>query len=144
MCGFKKLSGYSATSKILISCRMSSYNSNYLNSKFEIKKITISKLKQDYIDKYFQVKNNKEKNKKLKGIKNSSSLLVDIDDIFSIALLWDVVENIDETTTKVELIEMKIKNIIEGFDESKFLSPKQDYYLDINKDIAYIMQKICN
>ncbi|MCS4470325.1 hypothetical protein JQ032_17635 [Clostridium botulinum] len=90
------------------------------------------------------MKNNKEKNKKLKGIKNSSSLLVDIDDIFSIALLWDVVENIDETTTKVELIEMKIKNIIEGFDESKFLSPKQDYYLDINKDIAYIMQKICN
>ncbi|MCS4480929.1 hypothetical protein JQ035_14645 [Clostridium botulinum] len=84
MCGFKKLSGYSATSKILISCRMSSYNSNYLNSKFEIKKITISKLKQDYIDKYFQVKNNKEKNKKLKGIKNSSSLLVDIDDIFQL------------------------------------------------------------
>lgn len=37
----KKLSGYSATSKILISCRMSSYNSNYLNSKFEIKKLRL-------------------------------------------------------------------------------------------------------
>ena len=102
---------------IILSSRTDSFNLSFLYQNFpNIEKAEMLPLKEEDIIKYFQVRNNPDKIKKLNVLlKNNKSLIEDIDDVFSVSLLWDMIEKIDESTTKIDLCEQSVDRIINSY-----------------------------
>lgn len=128
---------------IIISSRTDSNNLSYLNQEMTCTVFTINKLKRGDINKYFAIRDNKAKQSMLKKLQNND-LLDDIDDIFSVHLLWNYIDQVNNNTSKIEIIELSIKYWIKHY--SKYLSlpllePKEKYLMDICKTVAYNMQE---
>lgn len=128
---------------IVISSRTDSNNLSYLYQEMSCTEYSINKLEKNHINRYFALKGDKIKIKLLDKLQNDD-LLNDIDDIFSIDLLWNNIDRIDKNTSKIEIIELSIEHWIHYYSKYSRLSlfePKQKYIIDICKSIAYQMQK---
>ena len=128
---------------IVISSRIDSNNLSYVYQKLKCKSYEIEKLTRHDIKDYFDKKSDEKKNKYLEELE-SSDLLDSVDDIFSLTLLWNNIEKIDNKTGKIQFIELSIQHWLQTY--SKYaqlpvLEPKEKQILSICKETAYEMQK---
>jgi len=129
--------------RVIISSRVGSNNLIFLRQTFNTKDCYIEDLNLNDIEKYFDIKNDKNKIKRLGEI-SDTDIIKSIDDIFSLKLLWDNIENINEFTTKINMIEISVKHWIECYyklSEVPLLEPKGDRLFQIFTEIAFKMQE---
>lgn len=131
---------------IILSSRTDSFNLSFLYQNFpNIEKAEMLPLKEEDIIKYFQVRNNPDKIKKLNVLlKNNKSLIENIDDVFSVSLLWDMIEKIDESTTKIDLCEQSVDRIINSYskiNEINLPEPKTKYLRGLFCEASYQIKK---
>ncbi|MCG4585422.1 hypothetical protein L0P56_07930, partial [Anaerosalibacter bizertensis] len=129
--------------RIIISSRVGSNNLILLRQKFNTKDCHIEDLNLKDIEQYFAIKNDKNKIKRLEKIRDTD-IIKSIDDIFSLKLLWDNIENINEFTTKINMIEISANHWIECYyklSEVPLLEPKGDRIFQIFTEIAFKMQE---
>ncbi len=137
------------TKKIIISCRSGNLNKIKAKSYFhDIVEYQIADLKVNYLDNYFEVKGDKLKQKNLKTFKKVNSVIIDeIKDILLIKLLWDTIEELDESSTILDLFSKKIDLLLESPKHSKnienlnLLNCKKEEILNLNQDISFEFQK---
>ncbi len=144
-----ELSQKSNTKKIIISCRSGNSNrikaKNYFN---DIVEYQIADLKVNYLDNYFKVKSDKLKQKKLEKFKKINSVIIsEIKDILLIKLLWDTIEELDESSTILDLFSKKINLLLDNSEHKKnienlnLLNCKKEEILNLNQDISFEFQK---
>ncbi len=135
--------------KIVISCRTGNFNrlkvKTYFNHIIEYK---IGELAENFVIKYFEGKAEPSKVRLLKKFNNKNPKLTqELKDILLIKLFWDTINELDENSTILDLLEKKVELLtrnpqycknIEGLN---LLDPKEDKIIDINKDISYHFQK---
>lgn len=134
------------THGIVFSSRTDSFNLTFLYRYFSgIEKIKILPLSPEHIEEYFKSKNDKNKIKTLQELKvKNKSLISDLEDIFSISLLWDMADRVDETTTKIDLCEKSVNYFLNNYkklNEINLPEPKTQHIKDLFNDIAYHMRK---
>ena len=144
-----ELSQKANTKKIIISCR--SGNLNKIKAKKYFKNIVeyqISNLDEKYINDYFAKKSNKTKQDKLKALKKSNQVIVqEIKDILLIKLLWDTIEELNESSTILDLLNKKINLLLDDPNHRKniehlnLLNAKKEKILKLNQDISFEFQK---
>ncbi len=137
------------TKKIILSCR--SGNLNKLKAKTYFKNIAeyrIHDLKQGHIKNYFNGKADLNKNKLLtKLASRNKKLLSEIKDILLVKLLWDTIENLNENSTILDLLNKKVELLVsdplykKNIEELNLLNPKENKILELNKDISFHFQK---
>ena len=128
---------------IVISSRIDSNNLSYLYQKIECQTYEIDKLHEEDIKDYFKRRNDKKKIEYWEKLDNKD-LLDELDDIFSVSLLWDNIERIDKDTSKIQIIELSINHWIQHYakyTQLQILEPKQKNLISICKQIAFEMQK---
>lgn len=135
-----------STYGIILSSRTDSFNLSFLYQSFpNIEKIEMLPLKEEDIKEYFQVRNNLDKTDKLNILlKNNKSLIIDMDDVFSVSLLWDMIEKIDESTTKIDLCEQSVNRIVNNYSkisEINLPEPKSKHLKDLFCKASYQMKK---
>jgi hypothetical protein len=141
----KRLLKENTTYSILLSSRTHSPNITVLKSiLLNIDEYYIDKLDVSYIDNYFSI--NKDENKQLhyNSLKGEIEHLVnEIDDIFSIKLFWDNIEKINVGTTKIGLISESVKVLLNSpkIDRINLLENKADKIRQLCREIAAYMQK---
>ncbi|MCF6777781.1 hypothetical protein L3V83_14520 [Thiotrichales bacterium 19X7-9] len=135
------------TKKIIISCRSGNSNKAKIRRYFsEINEYKISYLTINEIKKYFTLRNNNKLNLLEEIEKNNQNLLSEIRDVLLIEVLWELIENINEGTTVIDLFELKIEqlfdnpNLSKNIEELNLLNPKKRQILDINKQISFEFQ----
>ena len=75
------------------------------------------------------------------------TLLTEIKDILLIKLLWDTIENLNENSTILDLLDKKIKLLIhkpqytKNIEELNLLNPKENKIIELNKEISFRFQK---
>src|SRR5699024_3298080 len=129
--------------RVIISSRVGSNNLILLRQKFNTKDCYIEDLNLKDIEKYFDIKNDWNKINRLEKIRDTD-IIKSIDDIFSLKLLWDNIENINEFTTKINMIEISANHWIECYyklSEVPLLEPKGDRIFQIFTEIAFKMQE---
>lgn len=139
----KQLSQQSGVKGIVISSRSDSSNFSYFRQEFSWNEYIFDKLKFEDINSYFESKNDHIKSEKLKDIKYGK-LIKEIDDIFSVNLLWKNIERINSSTSKIEIIELAIIYWIKTYsklNELSLLEPKQEKICGICQEISFLMQK---
>lgn len=105
----------------VLSSRLNTPNLTMILRDLETKIYTVDDLKTDDVELYFNNLNDADKSKKLADIKSTNStFLDDITDIFSAVLLSENITQIDDKTTKVDLIKLNSEQRIEK--HSKLLS----------------------
>lgn len=105
----------------VLSSRLNTPNLTMILRDLEIKIYTIDDLKTDDVELYFNSLNDPEKSKKLTDVKSANpAFLDDIADIFSTVLLSENITQIDDKTTKVDLIKLNAEQRI--LKHSKLLS----------------------
>ena len=137
------------TKKIIISCRSGNINKVKAKLYFEnIIECKIDNLTQDHIDDYFANKNVKLKNDQLKKLRSENpKLLVETKDILLVKLLWDTIDNLNERSTIIDLLDKKVRLIInapkyrKNIEELNLLDPKENEIIELNKEISYQLQK---
>lgn len=98
-----------STKSIIISSRTDSNNLSYLHQFVECNEYKIDALTYDDIETVFSNKVGHGKLEKLKQLKHSNAkILNDITDIFSVDLLWNIIDKTDSNITKIEIIEQFI------------------------------------
>lgn len=137
------------TKKIVITCR--SGNLNRIKAKMYFDAITefaIENLEPAFVDRYFEAKNDDFKCQKLQKLKEvNTNIVEDVKDVFLIKLLWDTIENLDETSTVIDLFGKKIDLLLESPRHRKNLAelnlpnPKKQQIIELNQDIAFEFQK---
>jgi len=141
----KKLYKNLTTYAIVLSSRTNSPNISIL--KGVVNNITdfyIEKLDASYIDKYFTVQMDDAKELRYAANKkNIIKLVEDIDDIFSVKLLWDNIERVNHKTTKIELVEKSIEILLDDLNVNRLniLDSKQDKLRNLCRKIACHMQR---
>lgn len=144
-----ELVGDKNTKKIIFSCRSS--NANRYKAKTYFKNILghgISYLDESHIDKFFKAKKNKEKQKKLKILKTDNPhLIAEIKDILLINLLWDTIDELDASSTIIDLFDKKIHLLLDDHHHKKnieslnLLNSKKDSIISLNQEISFEFQK---
>ena len=144
-----ELSQKSNTKKIIISCR--SGNSNRLKAKTYFDNIVeyqIADLNEEYIGNFFKAKMNKAKEVDLKKLKKTNTNLIkDVKDILLIKLLWDVVPELDNSSTILDLLSKKIDLLLDNSIHKKnienlnLLNSKKQAIIELNQDISFELQK---
>lgn len=144
-----ELSQKDNTKKIIISCR--SGNLNKIKAKTYFKNIVeyqISNLDESYISDYFSKKGNKSKRDKLKALRKSNQVIVqEIKDILLIKLLWDTIEELNDSSTILDLLNRKIHLLLDDPNHRKniehlnLLNEKKEKILELNQDISFEFQR---
>lgn len=127
---------------IVVSARSDSNNLLHFRQKITCKEFVFEKLTENDIGYFFEHKSDAKKSELLNRLQNKK-LLNDIDDIFSINLLWNNIERIDNTTSKIEIIELSINYWISKYSKyhhTPILEPKQKKIIDVCKEAAFKMQ----
>jgi hypothetical protein len=145
-----ELNRQESTKKIIISCR--SGNMNRMKAKVYLPKIIeykIDDLSEKHITRYFKAKNDQSKAGKFKSLKTGNArLMADIKDILLIKLLWDTIDELDNTNTVIDLLSRKIDLLINSPDHGKnleelnLLHPKKEKIIALNQDISFEFQKV--
>lgn len=137
-----QLSQQSGVIGIVVSSRLDSNNLSYFRQEFSWNEYIFDKLKFEDINNYFKSKNNHIKSEKLKNIEHGK-IIKEIDDIFSVNLLWQNIERINLSTSKIEIIELAIVYWIRNYSklsELSLLEPKQEKICSICQEISFLMQ----
>ncbi len=133
------------THGIVFSSRKDSFNLAFVYRYFlDIEKIELLPLTLKHIGDYFKAKKDGNKIKKLEKLTvKNDSLVSDLDDIFSISLFWDMIEIVDEATTKIDLCEQSVNYFVNKYNKLNEISlpePKAQYIKELFSDIAYQMR----
>lgn len=136
------------TKKIIISCR--SGNLNKINTKTYFNNIAeyrIDNLTQAHLDKYFTGKNIALKSELLSELKlKNLKLIEEAKDILLVKLLWDTIEELNEDSTILDLLDKKIKLLIKepayrkNIEELNLLNPKENKIIELNQEISFYFQ----
>lgn len=132
----KTLQSSVTTDLIIFSSRPNSFNLTSICTSIELEKYEIKPLNEEFIEQYFKIKNND-----FTKIK-SFSLTENIDDILSITLLYENINKLDAHTTKIDLIEYNISNMLSNNNELEKLNIPMPYtktICDILKKVAIFM-----
>lgn len=143
------LSEQNNTAHIIISCRKGSLNRLKLSQYFEnFQRYEIGNLQLKHIETYFNKKADENKIDKLNLIKKKNpKLLKEINDVFLVKLLWDTVEQLNEDSTILDILELKIFSLLKSSDHKNnledlnLLNPKENYILKLNKALSYQFSK---
>lgn len=128
----KTLQSSVSTDLIIFSSRPNSFNLTSVCTSIELEKYEINPLNEKFIEQYFKIKNND-----FTKIE-SFSLTENIDDILSITLLYENINKLDEHTTKIDLIEYNIGNMLSNNNELEKLNIPIPY----TKTICDILKKV--
>ncbi len=133
------------THGIVFSSRKSSFNLAFIYRCFSnIERIELLPLTSEHIGNYFKAKNDENKIEKLRKLRVENNFLTgDLDDILSISLFWDIIERVDDATTKIDLCEQSINYFINKFNklnEINLPEPKAQNIKELFTDIAYHMR----
>lgn len=74
---------------------------------------------------------------------SNAKILVDITDIFSVDLLWNIIDKADINITKIEIIERFINHCLSNYSKIAVLSllePKKNSIIELCTEISYSMQ----
>lgn len=145
----KKLVDLSSTERIIISCRRGSLNKLKVREYFDhYSWFEIDNLTEEYIDRYFEKKDDKVKIQMLAELKkHNSELIKDVTDIFLIKLLWDTIGEIGKNSTIIDLLELKIHALLKevrhrnNLSELNLLIPKEDAIMKLNERFSYRFSK---
>jgi len=137
------------TNKIILSCRSGNLNKVKVKTYFKnIIEYKIHNLTKEHIDKYFSGKNDTSKNKILEQLTSKNqNLLLEIKDILLIQLLWDTVGSLNEKSTILDLLDKKVKLLInepqfkKNIENLNLLNPKENKIIELNKEISFHFQK---
>lgn len=145
----RELEQQSTTKKIIISCRSGNLNRIkvpvYLNQLIEFQ---FCDLDSSHIDKFFEVKKDKEKLKCLSRFRKiNPKVLNAIKDILLIRLLWETVGQLGPNSTVADLIEQKVSLLLDDPDHRKnvdslnLLDVKSDEIIALNQEISFQFQQ---
>lgn len=133
-----------STKSIIISSRTDSNNLSYLHQFVQCNEYKIDALTYDDIETVFSNKGEHSKLEKLKQLKHSNAkILNDITDIFSVDLLWNIIDKTDINITKIEIIEQFINYCFSNYSKITvlpLLEPKKDSIIELCTEISYNMQ----
>lgn len=134
----------SSTKSIVVSSRTDSNNLVYLHQLVHCNEYKIYALTYNDIETVFFNKGEKNKLEKLKQMNQSNAkILEDITDIFSVDLLWNIVDKADINITKIEIIERFINHCVSNYSKIAvlpLLEPKKKSIIEICTEISYSMQ----
>ncbi len=136
---------YNANSNnsFILSSRLNTPNLTMILRDLETKVYTIDDLKTADVELYFNSLNNAEKSKKLTNIKSTNvTFLDDITDIFSAVLLSESIAQIDDKTTKVDLIKLSIEQRIEKHSKLVLINLPEPKILSITSILASASEKM--
>lgn len=129
---------------IVISSRTDSNNLAYLHQFLQCNDYKIDALVYDDLETVFLNKGEQNKLDKLKQMNQSNAkFLKDITDIFSVDLLWSIIDKVDINITKIEIIERFINYCISKYSRLAglpLLEPKKESIIELCTEISYIMQ----
>lgn len=138
------LSSRTTTKSILISSRTDSNNLSHLNQHLKCIEYKISPLLYSDIKSFFVAKNNDQKLEKLQVLYNTKArVLENITDIFSVNLIWKVIENIETDITNIDIITQYVNHWIDTYvklADLSLLEPKKKSILELCKQISCTMQ----
>ena len=127
----------------VLSSRLNTPNLTTILRDLETKIYTIDDLKTDDVEIYFNSLNNAEKSKKLIDIKSANpAFLNDITDIFSAVLLSENITQIDDKTTKVDLIKSNAKERIEKHSKLVLINLPEPKVLSITSILASVSENM--
>lgn len=133
-----------STKSILISSRTDSNNLACLHQFVQCYKYKIDALTYDDIETIFSNKGEQSKLEKLKQLNHSNAkILKDITDIFSVDLLWNIIDKADINITKIEIIEQFIDYCFSNYSKIAvvpLLDPKRKSIIELCTEISYSMQ----
>lgn len=144
-----ELKQQNSTRKIIISCR--SGNMNKVKAKIyfpELLEYQIDNLNEKFIKKYFDARNDTTKINQLKKLKGKNHALInEIKDILLIQLLWETIRELDEKSNVLDLLEKKIKLLLnepkhkKNIEDLNLPNPKEEKIIALNQDISFEFQK---
>lgn len=134
-----------STKSIVIASRSDSNNLAYLYQFVKCMEYKINPLTYGDIETVFASKGENRKLEKLKNLnKVNAKILTDITDIFSIDLLWNIVDQMDVKNTKIEIIEKYVEHCLYNYRKLvvlPVLEPKSKMIISLCTEISYVMQK---
>lgn len=144
-----ELSNSRNTKKIIISCRSGNYNKLLAEKTLSnVVKYQIDDLEPQYIYNFFKAKSNNLKIQQLKLLKKNHSLVNEIKDILLIKLFWDTIEELDNLSSIIDLLRIKIDLLLDNpkhkkhIEELNLLNPKKEEIIELNQDISFEFQDI--
>lgn len=140
----QSLKNKSTTKGIVISSRTDSNNVSYAHQIINTENYKIDLLKYEDIRKFFIIKGDTTKLTKLDELKScDASILKEINDIFSVNLLWNIISDINIKTSKIDIIELTVNHWIKGYSKLALLpliEPKKQAIFKICTEISFKMQ----
>ncbi|NFI94720.1 hypothetical protein FC961_10010 [Clostridium botulinum] len=135
----------STTKSIMLSSRTDSNNLAYLHQCIQCNEYKINLLDYQDIERFFSIKGEQTKINKLKEMKKSNAGIInEINDIFSVNLLWNIINEIDSNVTKIDIIEQFVGYWIRNYSKMiqlPLLEPKNELLTEICIEISYRMQR---
>lgn len=134
----------SNTKGIVISSRTDSNNVSYVHQMINTETYKIDLLKYEDVKKFFIVKGDKSKLTMLEELRKSDiTILKEINDIFSVNLLWNIISDINIKTSKIDIIELTVDYWIKKYSKLASLpliEPKKQSIFKICTEISFRMQ----
>lgn len=135
------------TKKVVISCRLSSYNKFMLKANFQnIIEYTIEDLSEEQIQTYFSDKEDDEKINKLNELcDKKEAFCKNITDVLTLTLLWKHILHLTNINVLPELMEISVSTILKDIHHKKYLdaiklpNPKEKAIIEINKNLAFYL-----
>ncbi|MBB6715574.1 NACHT domain-containing protein [Clostridium gasigenes] len=128
---------------VIVSSRIDSNNISYFRQEFKWSEYIFEKLSYVDIYNFFEVKSDLKKIDRVKSLEGEY-ILNDIEDIFSLTLLWENIYMVNQYTSKIDIIELAVDYWIKNYskiDELSLLEPKKSQIILLCREIAYEMQK---
>ncbi|MGG7177188.1 NACHT domain-containing protein [Clostridium paraputrificum] len=133
------------TKSIIVSSRTDSNNLAYLHQFIECDEYKINLLNYEDIESIFAVRGAQSKIDKLRELKQLKVKIIDeITDIFSANLLWNIINEIDSNTSKIDIIELSVDYWMRNYSKMvqlPLLEPKSKSLTNICIEISYRMQE---
>lgn len=145
----RRLESQQTTKKIVISCRAGSINRSAAARHLrDLEEIQLSDLDKNSILKFFRAKDIESKTKRLEEFYDKSvGLVAEIKDILEVCLLWETIEDLNESSAAADLMEYKIRRLLNELDHRKNINSlnlpdrKIDALMELNQDISFEFQK---
>lgn len=135
----------SSSKSIVISSRTDSNNLSYLHQFVQCTEYRIDELIYNDLETIFFNKGNQNKLEKLKEMNRlNAKILQDITDIFSVDLLWNIIDRVEISITKIEIIEHFINYCLGNYSKMStlpLLEPQRKSIIELCIAISYRMQE---
>lgn len=127
----------------ILSSRLNTPNLTMILRDLKIDVYKIDDLKVEDVELYFNSLSNAEKSKKFLGIQSANpAFLDDITDIFSAVLLSENITQIDDRTTKVDLIKLNAERRIEKHSKLVLINLPEPKVLSVTSILATVSEKM--